>query len=32
VIPSRRPGAGYYQRHRREARTRPGQQARARAV
>jgi hypothetical protein len=30
--PLRRPGTGYYQRHRREARTRPGQQARARAV
>ena len=29
---SSRPGTGYYQRHRREARTRPGQQARARAV
>jgi hypothetical protein len=32
VVPVARPGTGYYQRHRREARTRPGQQARARAV
>ena len=32
VIPVAPARHGYYQRHRREARTRPGQQARARAV